>query len=161
MTRTTKNGSPPRPQPITIDRGMRKSKFCHRPPATREPATTGPPQPATRPSAADCWPAWLCELLFLGEWVAFVSLSVVLTSYRHHYEQNVAVVSKCPAFATSKHSCCSHINSHNQIRGHRTGSSHSGAEEYPGEKTQRWYTHISQLTLFMPPPETYKSEIGS
>ena len=24
-----------------------------------------------------------------------------------------------------------------------------------------WYTHISQLTQFMPPPETYKSEIGS
>ena len=25
----------------------------------------------------------------------------------------------------------------------------------------RWYTHISQLMQFMPPPETYKSEIGS
>ena len=24
----------------------------------------------------------------------------------------------------------------------------------------RWYTHISQLTQFMPPPETYKYEIG-
>ena len=24
----------------------------------------------------------------------------------------------------------------------------------------RWYTHISRLTQFMPPPETYKSEIG-
>ena len=59
--------------------------------------------------------------------------------------------------------CCSHINSHNQVRGHRTGSSHSGAEEYPRKKTHnpRWYTHISQLTQFMPPPETYKSEIGS
>ena len=59
--------------------------------------------------------------------------------------------------------CCSHINSHNQVRGHRTGSSHSGAEEYPRENTHnpRWYTHISQLTRFMPPPETYKSEIGS
>ena len=61
--------------------------------------------------------------------------------------------------------CCSHINSHNQVRGHRTGSSHSGAEEYPRENTHttqaRWYTHISQLTQFMPPPETYKSEIGS
>ena len=55
--------------------------------------------------------------------------------------------------------CCSHINSHNQVRGHRTGSSHSGAEECPRKKTQtnqRWYTHISQLTQFMPPPETYK-----
>ena len=32
---------------------------------------------------------------------------------------------------------CSHINSHKQVRGHRTGSSHSGgAEEYPKEKTQ-------------------------
>ena len=30
--------------------------------------------------------------------------------------------------------CCSHINSHNQVRGHRTGSSHSGAEEYPRGK---------------------------
>ena len=54
--------------------------------------------------------------------------------------------------------CCSRINSHNQVRGHRTGSSHSGAEEYPRERTQTnqvWYTHISQLTQFMPPPETY------
>ena len=33
----------------------------------------------------------------------------------------------------------------------------------PGENTHnpRWYTHISQLTQFMPPPETYKSEIVS
>ena len=30
--------------------------------------------------------------------------------------------------------CCSHINSRNQVRGHRTVSSHSGAEEYPREK---------------------------
>ena len=60
--------------------------------------------------------------------------------------------------------CCSHIiNSHDQVRGHRSGSSHSGAEEYPRGNTNnpRWYTHISQLTYFMPPSETYKSEIGS
>ena len=77
--------------------------------------------------------------------------------------------------------CCSHTTSHDQDRGHKTGSnhsgaevyprekaqtnqSHSGAEEYPREKTQtnqRWHTHISQLTQFMPPPETCKSEIGS
>ena len=25
----------------------------------------------------------------------------------------------------------------------------------------RWYTHISRLMQFMPPPETYESEIGS
>ena len=33
----------------------------------------------------------------------------------------------------------------------------------PGKNTHnpRWYTHISQLTQFTPPPETYKSEIGS
>ena len=30
--------------------------------------------------------------------------------------------------------CCSHINSHNQVRGHRKGSSYSGAAEYPREK---------------------------
>ena len=52
--------------------------------------------------------------------------------------------------------CYSHINSHNQARGHRTGSSHSGAEEYLTQTSQRWYTRVSQLTQFMPPPETYK-----
>ena len=26
--------------------------------------------------------------------------------------------------------CCSRISSHNRVRGHRTGSSHSGDEEY-------------------------------
>ena len=31
--------------------------------------------------------------------------------------------------------CCFHIISHNQVRGYRTGSSHSGAEEYPSKKT--------------------------
>ena len=34
----------------------------------------------------------------------------------------------------------------------------------PGKNTHnpRWYTHISRLTQFMPPPEIYKkSEIGS
>ena len=33
----------------------------------------------------------------------------------------------------------------------------------PGKNTNspRWYTHISQLTQFMPPPETYKTEIRS
>ena len=32
--------------------------------------------------------------------------------------------------------CCSRINSHNQVRGHKTGSSHSGAEEYPRGKNK-------------------------
>ena len=60
--------------------------------------------------------------------------------------------------------CCSHINSHNQVRGHRTDSSHSGAEEYPREKhTQPKVVHayITADAMPPPPPETYKSEIGS
>ena len=58
--------------------------------------------------------------------------------------------------------CCSHINSHNQVRGHSTGSSTSGAEEYPKKNhNPRLYTHISQLKQFMPPPDTYKSEVRS
>ena len=40
-----------------------------------------------------------------------------------------------------------------------------GYRNTPGKNTNthnpRWYTPISQLTQFMPPPETYKSEIGS
>ena len=32
--------------------------------------------------------------------------------------------------------CCSYINSDYQVRRHKTDSSHSGAEEYPREKTQ-------------------------
>ena len=33
----------------------------------------------------------------------------------------------------------------------------------PGKNTNnpRWHTHMSQLTQFMPPPETYKNEFGS
>ena len=48
---------------------------------------------------------------------------------------------------------CSHFKCDNQVRVHRTRSSYSGAEEYPRERTQttqRWYTHVSQLTQFMP-----------
>ena len=41
-------------------------------------------------------------------------------------------------FNTKTRCCyCSHINSHNQIRGHRTGCSHSRVEEYPKEKHTR------------------------
>ena len=42
-----------------------------------------------------------------------------------------------PVSLVSQSCCCcgcSHITSHNQVRGHRTGSSHSGAEEYPTRK---------------------------
>ena len=84
---------------------------------------------------------------------------------RKHRRGVVALSPSAWAGGQQTHCCCSHINSHNQVRGHRTSSSHSGAEEYPREKhthNPRWYTHISQLTQFMPPPETYKkSEIGS
>ena len=51
-------------------------------------------------------------------------------------------------------------NPHNEVRGHRTGSSLSGVEEYPREKThtqnQTCYPHVSLLTQFMPLPEEYK-----
>ena len=46
----------------------------------------------------------------------------------------------------------------------QAGSSHcQELRNTPGKTptNQTWYTHISQLTQFMPPPETYKSEIGS
>ena len=83
--------------------------------------------------------------------------------YEIHYTGRTAPYDVTLALTVQK-CCCSYVSSHNQVRGHRTGSSHSGAEEYPREKTQttqRWYTHISQVTQIMPPPETYKSEIGS
>ena len=59
--------------------------------------------------------------------------------------------------------CCSAINLHIEVRGHRTGLSHSGAEKYPREKHKRterctyiYIYYISQLTLLIPPPETYE-----
>ena len=72
-------------------------------------------------------------------------------------------ISILPYFSSVVYCCCSHINSHNQVRGHRTGSSQSGAEEYPREKHKQTKggTRLAQLTQFMPPSETYKSEIGS
>ena len=44
--------------------------------------------------------------------------------------------------------CCSHINSHSQVRGHRTGSSHSGAEEYPRENTHNPRLGVVQATRY-------------
>ena len=42
-----------------------------------------------------------------------------------------------PNISTCCCCCCySHINSHDQVRGYRTNSSHSGAEEYPREISQ-------------------------
>ena len=46
----------------------------------------------------------------------------------------------------------------------QASSSQPVVEEHPRENTQthrRWCTHISQLTQFMPPPETSEIEIGS
>ena len=40
-------------------------------------------------------------------------------------------------------------NSHSQVRGHRTNSSHSGVAEYPREKqktNQKWYMHTGIIT---------------
>ena len=39
----------------------------------------------------------------------------------------------CCCFCCCFCCCCYHINSHNQVRGHKTCSSHSGVEEYPRE----------------------------
>ena len=68
------------------------------------------------------------------------------------FDTPIARVAGCACPSRRIPVCCSQINSHNQVRGHRTGSSHFGAEEYPREKTQtsqRWYTRISQRTQFM------------
>ena len=94
------------------------------------------------------------------------SPGIVIKAYPYPgYSASIFRVTEVPGKGCCCCCCCgySHINSHNQVRGHRTGSSHSGAEEYPRENTHnpRWYTHISPLTQFMPPPELYKSEIGS
>ena len=45
--------------------------------------------------------------------------------------------------------CCCHINLHNQVRGHRTGSSHSGVEEYQVCTTQPVVVYFfSQTSTF-------------
>ena len=56
--------------------------------------------------------------------------------------------------------CCSHIKSNNQVRGHRTGSSHSGGEEYPRKNTHNpryicigVYTPFCCLLLLLSTPE--------
>ena len=56
-----------------------------------------------------------------------------------------------------------HINSHNQSPWSQDRFQALWGEGTPHRKNtnQRWYTHISQLTKFMPPPEKYKSEVGS
>ena len=88
-----------------------------------------------------------------------------LEEYIHErvLEREIKCVSWCQLFLFYSSCCwwCCHIKYHIQVRGHRTGFSHSGAEEYAREKTQtnqrtRWYTHISQLMQMMPPPETCK-----
>ena len=57
--------------------------------------------------------------------------------------------------------CCSRISWRNQVRGHRTGSSHSGSDEYPRgkHKQTKGLTRSISQTQLMPPPEM-KSEIG-
>ena len=62
--------------------------------------------------------------------------------------------------STSTSCCCYYIiNSHNQVRGHRTGSSQTLKwRNTPGKhkQNQKWYTHILYLTQFMSPPGKYK-----
>ena len=62
---------------------------------------------------------------------------------------------------------CSHINSHDQVRGHRTGSSHSGAEEYPqGKNTNKpkvvhAYTYITADAIHASARKIQKNEFES
>ena len=70
----------------------------------------------------------------------------------------------CLLIVISCCSCYSHIDITRIIKSVVTGQAPVTLElrNTPGKKTQtnrRWYTHISQLTQFMPPPET--CEIGS
>ena len=54
----------------------------------------------------------------------------------------------------------SHINSNNQVRGHRTGSSDFGVAEYPREKTNKTKTGIVHVYIIAEaspnPPESIK-----
>ena len=55
---------------------------------------------------------------------------------------------------------CSHINSHIQVRGHRTGCSHSGVEEYPRKTIKQtnsgthMYTKQNMAECYCPPART-------
>ena len=49
------------------------------------------------------------------------------------------------------HRCCSHSNSHHQVRGHRTESSYLSENK----ANQKWYTYISSLVQFIHSPKIY------
>ena len=50
---------------------------------------------------------------------------------------------------------------HNQVRGHRTGFSHSGVGEYPREKTEAKVVHLCiTAEASHTSAKTYKNEIG-
>ena len=62
------------------------------------------------------------------------------------------------------YSGCSHINSHNQVRGHRAGSSHSGVQERGSEEVQQTKSCTRNIIaearhVIHPPKKTIK--IGS
>ena len=52
-------------------------------------------------------------------------------------EMHDVCVGCCCSMRKHTQLCCSHINSHNQVRGHRTGSRHSRVEEYPRKKKNK------------------------
>ena len=54
--------------------------------------------------------------------VGSVDKSIHLTTFRLVLLRSMYVV-----VVAAVNCCCSHINSHTEVRGHRTGSSHSGA----------------------------------
>ena len=111
-----------------------------------------------------CWTLLLLLLLFLTLTLVVTNLESVVTQRcwtpRRSEKQNEI---KIRPGNTTLSRLKTHdvvvvvLNSHNQVRRHRTGPSDSGAGEYPRENTHnpRWYTHISHPMQFMPPPETY------
>ena len=66
---------------------------------------------------------------------------------RRTHTQNVLLLANERMEVTYGISNCSHINSHNQVRGHRTGSRHSGAEEYPIYNSFMYEEHTQNILL--------------
>ena len=59
----------------------------------------------------------------------FAKKLMVLVRLTTHWQKKK--VNQLPASTKSCCCCCCHVNSHNQVRDHGTGSSHSGVKEYP------------------------------
>ena len=101
-----------------------------------------------------------------------LSLYLHFTLYRSSPERHVVVVvvggvgvAAAAAVVAVTAVVLALIRMHSQVCGDRTGSRHSGVEEYPREKTQanpKWFTYLS-CRMYVHPPINVpsKSEIGS